>query len=97
MRAWRKHRGLTLQELADATGIHKGALSRLEREDRDYHGSHLDLLAKALDCTPADLISRAPEAAESIVQIWDRIKPAQRDTARRILEQIADPKKDRAG
>lgn len=95
VREWRKHRGLTLEKLAERLHMTKGGLSRLERGDRPYSQDFLEAVAEELNCEPVDLLIRNPLSAESVWSIWDRIKPPNRDTARRILEQLAEPEKDK--
>ncbi|WP_328187326.1 helix-turn-helix domain-containing protein [Marinobacter sp. OP 3.4] len=55
LRQFRKHKGLTLAELAEKTGSHVGNLSRIER---DMANPSLDLLyriTQALECSMADI------------------------------------------
>lgn len=63
---WRKHRGYTLEELAEIVGCTAGAISNIERMTSGYTQGMLEALANALHCEPADLISRTPEGLESI-------------------------------
>jgi phage repressor protein C with HTH and peptisase S24 domain len=64
LRAWRRHRDLTLSELANATGTDKTQISRLETGRRRLTLEWLDRLAGPLDCRPEDLL-RPPPAAEA--------------------------------
>ena len=48
MRAWREHRGLTLQALADAAGVSKPYVSQIEGGTRAGTAATLKKLAKAL-------------------------------------------------
>lgn len=49
IRATRKARGLSLEDLAGLTGLNLGTISRLEREPRDPRISSLEKLAEALE------------------------------------------------
>lgn len=78
LRAWRKHRGYTQDQLAERTGISKGYISQLEIGTRQYTQELLELFAEHLNCAPADLIIRDPEDAEGIWSIWGDMKPVER-------------------
>ncbi len=52
----RVERALTQQELADAAGIGKNTVNRIERNETEPHMSTLRKLASALDVKPADLV-----------------------------------------
>lgn len=93
LRQWRKHRGLTLEQLAERLYMNHGALSKIERGKRPYTQDFLERAAEELSCEPADIIMRDPTDPEAIWSIWDRIEPVDRDTARRILEQMAQRRK----
>lgn len=52
----RRDRGMTLQELADASGIHRVTIVRLEQRRHEPKYDTLRRLADALDCDWRDLI-----------------------------------------
>jgi len=88
---WRKHRGMTQSAASEATGIPQGYLSDLERGARRFNQDHLEALAQAYRCSPADLLGRdpgAPDATAEIVDIWEHIKPGDREVARRVLRSL---------
>jgi len=62
IKAWRTHRGLTQERLADRVGVTHGAMSQLERGLVNYTQPMLEALADALQCEPADLLWRDPES-----------------------------------
>lgn len=95
LRQWRKHRGLTQEKLAERLGTSKGYISQLESGKQRYNQQHLEALAEALDCDPVDLLIRDPTDPDGIWSIWDRVRPVDQDTARRILEQLAQPDEQR--
>lgn len=78
IREWRKFRGLKQHELAELTGMTPGNLSNIESRVQDYTRTTLESLADALNCEPADLLSRDPNKDEDILDIWRRADPQQR-------------------
>ncbi len=56
LRVWRRHRGLTQQQVADRAGISKSYLSQLESGKRRGTADVLARLAEALDVAIDDLI-----------------------------------------
>ena len=56
VRRLRSHRGLTLKELAEDTGLSLSYLSLIERNKRDPSLSNLAKIAKAFDLSPSILI-----------------------------------------
>ncbi|SHN18513.1 Helix-turn-helix [Roseibium suaedae] len=63
IREWRKHRGMTMEQLAEAAGVTQGSISQLERGQINYTQPTLEAIAKALFCSPADLIMHTPDHA----------------------------------
>lgn len=65
LRAWREHRGLTVQALADAAGLSRAYLSQIEGGHRKGTAAALRKLARALDVPTDALIveDAAPTAA----------------------------------
>ena len=92
MKEWRKFRGYTQQDVADALGFtNKGYVSQLESGQRRYNQDHLDGMAKLFECTPADILSvnpYDPTPTAEIVNIWDRIPEKSRDEAQRMLRSL---------
>jgi transcriptional regulator with XRE-family HTH domain len=94
IRAWRKHRDLTLGQISDRLAteleveISEGQLSRIERGETPYSQDILEALAAVLRCEPADLIMRDPTAPDAIWSILETLKPAQRRQAVEVLKAI---------
>ena len=65
----REARGLTLEELADRTGLNLGTISRLEREPRDPRASSLERLAEALEVSLAFLLGKEDQDLEFAVAL----------------------------
>lgn len=86
LREWRKWRKLTLEQAAELVDLSHSQLSRIERGSSDYTRSTLEALAKIYVCEPGDLLSKDPTApSATIVEIWDHIPAAQRETAAKVL------------
>lgn len=83
IRAWRRHRGLTLEQLASRLSVTASHLSMLERGLRPYSQELLEALAQALATDAASLLMRDPSDPDAIWSIWDQAKPGQR---RQIVE-----------
>lgn len=83
LRQWRKHRGYTLERLAEEIGMSVGYLSDLERGKQRYNQDHLETFATVLRCEPADLLIRDPIDPQGIWSIWDTLQPTQR---RQVVE-----------
>jgi transcriptional regulator with XRE-family HTH domain len=57
IKAWRKIRGLTQQQLADLIGHgNHGTISKLESGQHSYKQVHLEKIANALNLHPAHLL-----------------------------------------
>lgn len=57
---WRMSRGKRLDEVADACGLSKSQISRVENGLQTYTQRILEGYADCLDCLPSDLISHPP-------------------------------------
>lgn len=55
LRAWRTERGLTLQEVADLTGLSESMVSRAERAERRFNPMTKVLIARRLGVDVADI------------------------------------------
>ncbi len=94
IRSWRKHRGLTLSQLADRLvveleiEISEGQLSRIERGETPYSQDILEALAAVLRCEPADLIMRDPTQPDAIWSLLDTLKPGERLQAVEIIKAL---------
>jgi transcriptional regulator with XRE-family HTH domain len=94
IRSWRKHRGLTLEQLAERVGVTHGALSQLERGEVNYTQPMLEALAYALMCSPADLVVRDPTDTSAPWSILDGLSKADKPTRERILRVVQELLKD---
>ena len=85
-KAWRKHRGLTQEQLAERIGIARSYLTKIERGDRRYDQPFLEAAAEALRCTPADLIMRDPTDPEGLWSVYEKLTPPERIRAVAVLK-----------
>ena len=61
MRAERARNGLTVQQVADALGVHANAVSRWENEDSEPSSRNLIALCRLYDCSPEYLLDMTDE------------------------------------
>ena len=86
LRAWREHRKLSQDELAEKVGTTKSVISLLENEKRPLSSKWLRKLAEALDTQPGYILDYDPNSISAdIFDIWSRIDAVDRDRAARIL------------
>lgn len=70
IRALRKQKNLTVEEVAESIGIHKGHLSRIERGEKSPSLATLEAIAGALNVGMAELFGE--KAGEGEVIVVDR-------------------------
>jgi transcriptional regulator with XRE-family HTH domain len=100
IRQWRKHRGLTLDqlvsrldELAGNLKLAGASLSRIERGLQPYTQATLEAIADALACDPADLLMRDPTQDQMIWSLWDKLSDAKRRQAVKIMLALSEDDK----
>ena len=86
IKEWRKHRGLSQEQLAERVGVAVSTISQLENGRQGYSQATLEALAEALNCQPADLLMRDPSRPAAIWSIWEDLPEQSRDQAIQILE-----------
>ena len=64
IKEWRKHRGLTQEQLAERIGVAVSTISQLETGKQGYSQPTLEAIADALNCGPADLLMRRPPSKD---------------------------------
>jgi len=79
----REARGWTLADLAERSGVSRGAISKIERGESSPTAGLLVRLADAFDLTLAGLLARAEGGAERLSRLADQ--PLWRDPASRYL------------
>lgn len=87
LQAWRLHKRMTLQELADKIGTTAGVIHHLENGDRGLSAKWLRKLAPALDTTPGHLLDLHPDDANAeVLSIWSGVPEDKKPQALRVLE-----------
>ncbi len=92
LRAWRKYRGLTQEQLADRVGMSGSNISLLESGKQNYTQRILEELALALGTSPAALLTEDPvdqTEMRKIVEKLQRLSPAALRIAIAILDALA--------
>lgn len=85
IREWRKHRGLTLEQLAARIDATPGSLSLLERGQSAYTQGTLEALALALDTDAPSLLSKNPGKEGAVIDITDLLRRAGPDDVEAII------------
>ncbi len=88
IREWRKHRGLTQEQLAERIGIARSYLTKIERGSRRYDQPFLEAAAEALRCEVGDIIMRDPTDPEGIWSVWETLPEPQRLQAVAVIKAL---------
>lgn len=78
LRAWRKYRSMTGEQLAERAGMTPGNISQLENGLIRYSQDGLEALAEALNCRPGELLSVDPSKEDAIWSLWERATAAEK-------------------
>lgn len=95
LREWRKHRGKTLEQVAEVMHMTHGNLSKIERGKVPYTQDLLEKLAELYMCSVPDLIIRDPSDPTGIWTVWENAKPGDKRkivSAARII--VGDDERD---
>jgi transcriptional regulator with XRE-family HTH domain len=91
IRAWRQHRGYTIDAAADAIGSTGATLSRIERGLQPYNQDLLESLAVLYDCQPHELVGVDPEsAAHNVVRLFDHVSVREQQRIYRVVEAMVE-------
>lgn len=90
LKAWRQHRGLSQERLAERIGTTAATISRIESRKQNWDQEFLRIAADALSCSPADLMMRDPTGPDPMWSIYDQLKPAQRAQAVAVIKALKD-------
>lgn len=88
LREWRKHRGRTLEQVAEFLHMTHGQLSKIERGVQPYNQALLEQLAELYMCEPADLLIRDPADPTGIWSVWDHAQPGEREKIVQVAKTI---------
>jgi transcriptional regulator with XRE-family HTH domain len=89
LREWRKHRGLTQEQLAEAIDSTKQTVSRMESGATPYNQPFLEACAETLNCHPAELLSRDPASGQDQWQLWNEIQQLPKDRIEKVRAMLA--------
>ncbi len=86
LKAWRKFRRMTQDELAAAVDTSKSVISDMERDNLQLSPKWAHKLAPVLKTTAGHLIDTDPASLDSdILEIWTQISEGDREQAVKVL------------
>lgn len=94
IKAWRKHRGLTLAKLSERLEQMEGLemsdaqLSRIERGEQPWSQDLMEALGRVLQTEVQHLINVNPQGQAVRWSIWDQASPAERQQAEAFIETV---------
>jgi transcriptional regulator with XRE-family HTH domain len=88
-RAWRLHRRMSLQQVADVMETFPSAVSKYELGDIPYSQRVLELLAEIYRCRPSDLLAGPPAEAEKPIHDLRELPQETQDQILELLNQAA--------
>lgn len=87
IREWRKYRGFTQEQLANAIAIHRSQLNKIERGRRYHTRPIIEAIAASLRCEPDDLVRRHPSHTSELETLYMSLSAADRSRALDLLKQ----------
>lgn len=97
LREWREHRGMTLEQVAEALNVTAGALSQAELGKTNYTRPMLEFLADLYRCEPGDLLMRDPTDSDAPWTLWEQAKKGQREQIISMMKIIVGDKAGTTG
>lgn len=88
LREWRQLRGFSIERLAELSGVSPGNISLFENRKQGYSAEGLEKLAKALNCTPGDILDTDPSRDGAIRDIWASASERQREQIVELAEVV---------
>lgn len=88
LKEWRKYRGLTQEQLAEAAGMVVSNVAQLEQGRQGYSDKGLEALADALKCTPGQILMVDPSKDDAIWSIWENANQGDRQKIVEIARTI---------
>ena len=89
IRAWRKYRQLTIEQLVEKSGLSKASISNMETGKDDVTGRSLFELANALNTTPGKLFEM-PGMQTEWGEIWEGMGAVKKERALYIVRAVRD-------
>lgn len=78
IKAWREHRGLTLEQLADMIGMSHASVQRAETGKQNYTIDTLHRIAQALGTNPVTLLLHPPDEGIDLGASWAKASMVER-------------------
>lgn len=94
VRQWRKYRKLSQAKLAELAGLSTPTISQLEAGKQGFTHESLAAIAKALGCSPAELLVRDPRRDDSFWPLFEaaeKLDGRERRQLRTIIASMIDP------
>jgi transcriptional regulator with XRE-family HTH domain len=88
LRAWRKYRSKTLEQVAEHLHMSHSQLSRIETLKQPYNQELLEALAELYMCDVVDLLIRDPSNKEGMWTIWEQASEGERQQIRDVAEAL---------
>ena len=88
---------MTQEELAEAMGWSVSNVSQLEQGKQGYSDEGLAALAEILRCTPGQILEVDPTDDNAIWSLWERARPAQRNTILEVAKSFVPSTKTGTG
>ena len=92
IKAWRKFRNLTQEQVAERMGIDASTFGRVERGKVPYDQDFLELAAVALRCDPWDLLHRDPSKEGNVIDMMRALDEKRRAEAEQFIRFLASQK-----
>lgn len=86
LRQWRKFRGKTQAQVADALEVDQSTISNLERKISPYDQDILERLATYYGCDPEDLLAIDPLKPDPPRVVYDKLRDASPAMQRRAID-----------
>lgn len=88
IREWRMYAGVTQEQLAEAVGVTHASIQRYETRKQAVSADKLSAIAKRLNCTPSELLSRSPHEDPEIWPLWNQATPDQKRQIVRVVKSL---------
>ena len=88
IREWRRHRGLTQAQLAEAIGVDRSQLNKVERGRRYHARPVLEAIAAKLECETNDLLRRHPSHTSELETVYMSLSAEDRPKAIDLLKSV---------
>lgn len=81
---------MTLEDLAETSGVSVSTISQIENRKQGYTQNTLNALADALGCEPGDLLSVTPGVDDALRVLWKKLSDQDRERWLRSLRAFVE-------